>query len=206
MLESSDFFEDEGPTSFTEFISPEKLIPEESDQSLSMLERIVATSPAQPFKTSDTLISFFSTFHQITGALQDHRASNELDEGAPQDVSHLELIYPPLGLEKKESTSRNKPLRKAFPSKKQSATPNAQPTSLKVKTADPNAVKLVEESAEKSITESREIASETLAELLVIQEQYDKALNMYQQLILVFPEKRAFYEDRIKHINKILEQ
>ena len=55
-----------------------------------------------------------------------------------------------------------------------------------------------------SLEESDEIASETLAELLTSQQQYKKALAMYERLILIFPEKSTFFAEKIKHLKKIL--
>ena len=57
---------------------------------------------------------------------------------------------------------------------------------------------------ENSLAESDEIASETLAELLTSQQQYKKALAMYERLILIFPEKSSFFAEKIKHLKKIL--
>lgn len=54
--------------------------------------------------------------------------------------------------------------------------------------------------AEKSLKERKDLASETLAELLVSQEQYDKAIEMYKRLILKFPEKSSYFADKIKNL------
>lgn len=54
-----------------------------------------------------------------------------------------------------------------------------------------------------SITENDDIASETLAELLVRQGRYNKAIEMYGRLILLFPEKSDYFAARIKHLKSI---
>ncbi len=54
--------------------------------------------------------------------------------------------------------------------------------------------------AERSLKERPDLASETLAELLVAQEQYDKAIEMYKRLILKFPEKSSYFADKIKNL------
>jgi hypothetical protein len=54
--------------------------------------------------------------------------------------------------------------------------------------------------AERSLKERKDLASETLAELLVSQEQYDKAIEMYKRLILKFPEKSSYFADKIKNL------
>ncbi len=54
--------------------------------------------------------------------------------------------------------------------------------------------------AEQSLKESKDLASETLAELLVAQEQYDKATKMYERLILIFPEKSTYFAEKIRNL------
>jgi hypothetical protein len=54
----------------------------------------------------------------------------------------------------------------------------------------------------KSITQDEEIVSETLADLLVYQGQYSKAVKMYNFLISKFPEKGAYFAKKIKKIKK----
>ncbi|NJK83056.1 MAG: hypothetical protein HC912_03795 [Saprospiraceae bacterium] len=44
--------------------------------------------------------------------------------------------------------------------------------------------------AENSLTASKEVASETLAHLLVHQNQHEEAIKVYQRLALLFPEKK----------------
>ncbi len=56
--------------------------------------------------------------------------------------------------------------------------------------------------AEVSIEEKQEVASETLAALLVRQGNLQKAIEMYQRLILKFPEKSAFFAAQIENLKK----
>ena len=60
----------------------------------------------------------------------------------------------------------------------------------------------VDRIAERSITQSDDLASETLAELYIRQQQYDKAIDMYERLMLVFPEKSGFFAERIETLKK----
>ena len=57
--------------------------------------------------------------------------------------------------------------------------------------------------AVKSITENQEVVSETLAELLVRQGRYDKAIEMYKRLLLLFPEKSDYFASKIDNLKSI---
>ncbi|MCO6477157.1 MAG: hypothetical protein J5I94_11080 [Phaeodactylibacter sp.] len=52
----------------------------------------------------------------------------------------------------------------------------------------------------RSITENKEILSETLAELLASQGEYQRAIEMYRALMLVFPQKSDFFAEKIENL------
>ncbi|MCO6493851.1 MAG: hypothetical protein J5I98_35860 [Phaeodactylibacter sp.] len=52
----------------------------------------------------------------------------------------------------------------------------------------------------RSITENKEILSETLAELLASQGEYQRAIEMYEALMLVFPQKSGFFAEKIENL------
>ncbi len=54
--------------------------------------------------------------------------------------------------------------------------------------------------AEESIRENQSLASETLAKIFLLQGQKDKAIQVYERLILIFPEKTAFFAAEIANI------
>lgn len=58
--------------------------------------------------------------------------------------------------------------------------------------------------AEKSLSLKSEVVSETLAKLLVKQENYSEAIKMYEKLILIFPEKSGFFAEQIKKLKKFI--
>ena len=60
------------------------------------------------------------------------------------------------------------------------------------------------ENAKKSVEESVDIVSETLAKIHVMQGNYGKAINTYKQLILLYPEKKAFFASQIEKIEEKL--
>jgi hypothetical protein len=58
--------------------------------------------------------------------------------------------------------------------------------------------------ARQSVAEHEDIASETLAEILVRQGRIKKAIVMYKRLSLLIPEKSSFFAIRIEELNKQL--
>ena len=56
---------------------------------------------------------------------------------------------------------------------------------------------------EKSISESDDLITETLANIYVQQKNYDKALVAFQKLSLKYPEKSIYFASRIKEIEAI---
>jgi tetratricopeptide (TPR) repeat protein len=57
--------------------------------------------------------------------------------------------------------------------------------------------------AEKSLNDSPEFATETLGQLLVDQGQYDKAREVYQRLIALYPQNEEHYQKTIEELNKL---
>jgi len=56
--------------------------------------------------------------------------------------------------------------------------------------------------AQQSLRENKEIVSETLANVLVSQESYEKAVEMFEKLSLIFPEKSSYFAVQIKKLKK----
>lgn len=61
-----------------------------------------------------------------------------------------------------------------------------------------------EQIAAKSVKVNKQIATETLAQLLEKQEHYDKAIKIYERLSLEIPEKSEFFAVKIKELTKKL--
>jgi tetratricopeptide (TPR) repeat protein len=56
---------------------------------------------------------------------------------------------------------------------------------------------------EKSLSESDDIVTETLAMIYFQQKKYDKALESFQKLSLKYPEKSVYFASRIEEIEKL---
>ncbi len=54
--------------------------------------------------------------------------------------------------------------------------------------------------AKRSLEETRSNVTETLAKIHLMQKNYSKAISAYEQLILLYPEKKTFFANQIKKI------
>lgn len=82
-----------------------------------------------------------------------------------------------------------------------------QPPKLQIKstlagTSLPKKEASVADLAEKSVLDTEEVASETLAVLLARQGHTEKAIKMYEQLILKFPGKSAYFAAQIQKLKQ----
>ncbi len=68
----------------------------------------------------------------------------------------------------------------------------------------PAADRTVDRIAHQSVTDRADVASETLARLLVRQGQYRNAIKMYRRLVLLNPEKKAIFAALIKELKEKL--
>lgn len=206
LLESAAYFEEEeGPSSFIEYISPDRLLPEEDDESgQSMLEKIIDLSQPQTtsFEWDANTIDTLSTIQEVLDQGKFNQSSETNPGGGPKtDSPTPERIIHPSAQQKVIK------LKKPF-SKKTKIVSAKEKGQISNATPVPNTEQedFVNEIAQKSVMENSEIASETLAELLTAQEQYDKALEMYERLILNFPEKSSFFAEKIQYLKKIIAQ
>jgi len=56
--------------------------------------------------------------------------------------------------------------------------------------------------AKESLSENNMPVSETLAKIFALQGNYQKSIYVYEQLILIFPEKKSFFATQIKNLKK----
>jgi len=59
---------------------------------------------------------------------------------------------------------------------------------------------LINKQAKASLTQDDELVTETLAKIYEIQKKFDKAVKAYQILSLKFPDKRAYFADKIEKL------
>jgi hypothetical protein len=84
-------------------------------------------------------------------------------------------------------------------------TPESEPLDLAAEVGDapgvtPKAATVAQQLAEKSVAANQDILSETLAKLYARQGYRDKAVKMYERLILAFPEKSAYFAAQIAEL------
>ena len=186
-LEEDDYFD----------LSSDRLMPEEDRSSgLSMLEKIIdrGADKEDPFELDKQRVEFLTAFSKTLDSnmivLSPSLTKKNVTKSTEKDGEvELEIT----NLPKPKTDSVIKPRKIKRPIKKQKEEAEANPVGEEVV-----------EYVEKSVMESQEVASETLAGLLVAQEQYGKAIKMYERLQLLFPEKSPYFAEQIDNLKKNL--
>ncbi|MEO0789777.1 MAG: hypothetical protein AAFY36_13980 [Bacteroidota bacterium] len=174
------------------------------DDTLELIELDDTKEPIileQP--TSDKVASTLSTSEVSTGpfseASSEARSSEASSEASSSEVSGFASFTPPRSSPTArrlggESSTRLIRLKKRQLSRIQS----------RLEGKDESAELKLRRIARRSVSRHRGVASETLANLLVGQGQYQRAIRMYEELSLAHPEKKATFAAQIKELKEKL--
>lgn len=197
--------------------------PEDLDQQDTIAEEVKEEEAPQAFTISSELASTIRSYGPVPGyvrkKIEDRVAAaqaKQREEAATEEllaklqarvqamrkeVGQAPTITPPQPKKHFNSWKRQLQPRKL---PKLSPTPAPQPTTppAKLKKAKPP-VK-VSVIAKRSLEDKEDIASETLAMLLVKQEQYPKAIEMYERLKLKNPQKSVYFAGKIEELIKLM--
>ncbi len=193
---------------------PAAILIEETDTQVEEqeLEETVQAQEPTPYLISASLAKTISSFgpipHLIHDRIQQARI-NELalaQEKAAQEAILKDLkdrikaiekeVVPPLPKKKFNSWKRQLQVRK-LPKPLISPVPHP-PVKKK---AEPEKVSVI---AKRSLEDSADISSETLAIILTKQHQYAKAIDMYERLKLKNPQKSVYFAGKIEELIKLM--
>lgn len=156
-----------------------------------LIEDVIAQEEKSPGVTGDEI----SELSNLTNAIKDFLPEEEVEESKIEE--------PKSEQEEANSLSEN-PQEKPEPELK--SKPEEKPvddTIPKKPSVKKRKKKKVAEIASKSIKSQSRVASETLAQLLEKQGLTEKAIKMYEQLILTFPEKSAYFAAKIENLKNL---
>ena len=130
-----------------------------------------------------------------TGNEEQGTGNEEAERGEHRAVRREEREEMEVGTGNEEVKNEEKPRKQE--KKKKSGTKKVVSKKSKKKKKKP-----LKKLIEKSIILDHDIASEPLADLLASQGHIQQALDMYERLSLIFPEKSAFFAQKIKKLKK----
>ena len=148
-----------------------------------------APSPKTSFK------SYLDQFQPPAGFIEEIEEETELANAIDEAIEEeVEMMF--IKKKKSKKKSKKKKLMSKVKMKKKAKKEKKVKKEKKKKKA-----KVVAE-ANKSIQQSDDIVSETLAKLLAKQGSHKKAIQMYKRLSLIFPKKSSFFAKKIAKLKK----
>lgn len=210
----SEEIEETPPPGPADIIDPTPaVIAEEVETALEEVEEeLEEVVEPEPFLISNSLAKTIRSFGPVPAFVRDKIAENRKKEAAlaaekaAQEAVLNELknrikaiekeVAPPLPKKKFNSWKRQLKPRK-LPKPILKPTPK-EPVQKK---AEPEKVSVI---AKRSLEDSADIASETLAIILAKQHQYAKAIDMYERLKLKNPQKSVYFAGKIEELIKLM--
>lgn len=153
-----------------------------------------APAPKTSFK------SYLDKFQPPPGVIEDldkNEIANVIDETLEEENEEVGLIF----IKKKKSKKKKKKLMSKIKMKKKEKEAKKMKKDKKEKKKKKKKARVIAE-ANKSVQQSDDVLSETLAELLVMQGSQKKAIKMYKRLSLIFPKKSSFFAKKIAKLKK----
>lgn len=190
-------------------------------------EKPLTSETHKPHQNSDDLLSTMNALNAIIEDVIDHEAKSEgISTDEIQEISDLTETLKTFLPKEDESKLEPKEIVPEEDEEKPESAGNIQETLpvekgseiLEEKQEEPveeaekedrpkvkkkTTQKKVTEIASKSIKSQSRVASETLAQILEKQGLTDKAIQMYEQLILTFPEKSAYFAAKIENLKNL---
>jgi hypothetical protein len=141
---------------------------------------------------------------------QEEAPKKKPSKSKPKPKSNFKNVFenlPPPEFDKEGEAFVMPEPKKSKKSKKQKKTPKTKTKSIPKlnvkKEIEEKSLEKPKKIADKSLRDNEDIASETLAILLVNQGSYTKAIEMYERLSLKFPEKSSFFAEQIENLKKL---
>jgi hypothetical protein len=110
----------------------------------------------------------------------------------------------PMGIAKKKKSKKEEKKDKPSKKKNKAKSIDGKAKSKKKKSKKKKKDQSIKKLSAESLKIRKEMASETLAELLVSQNRFGEAIDVYKRLSLIFPEKSSFFAKQIKNLKKKL--
>ena len=155
-----------------------------------------APAPKTSFK------SYLDQFQPPVGVIEDLEKEDELEKAIDEALEEENEEVGLMSIKKKRSKKKKKKLMSKIKKKKKEKEKKEKKKLKNSKKNKKNKKAKVVTEANKSVQQSADILSETLAELLGKQGSRKKAIQMYKRLSLIFPKKSSFFAKKIAKLKK----
>ncbi|MBX2928893.1 MAG: hypothetical protein KF852_13745 [Saprospiraceae bacterium] len=176
--------------------------PEKRKKPLPSTENLSPDMPANEADSEDALPDASPALQPDTSPTP---PAESRSDGDPEPIDHVEIHTPePMSKSGFRSWKRLHTLTILPPTAPPAATetPFAEPEEKQTEAPETKDYSLpdLRDMADRSVEEKEAVASETLAALLARQGHTGKAIEMYERLCLIFPEKSAYFARQIQNL------